>query len=113
MIVPATDVRLILTTVASRDEAEGIAHALVDEHLAACVNVIPGLASIYRWQGNVEEAEEILLLIKTTAIQLDQVEAALSRLHAYEVPEFLVLTPESAAKPYLDWLLQSSAPSRE
>jgi periplasmic divalent cation tolerance protein len=108
MIVPATEARLILTTASSRDEAERIAGFLVDEHLAACVNIIPGLASVYRWQGNVEEAEEILLLIKTTAANLDQVEAALRRLHSYDVPEFLVLTPESASKPYLDWLLETT-----
>ena len=102
MIVPATEARLIVTTAGSRDEAEHIARALVDERLAACVSIIPGLTSIYRWQGKVEAAPEFLLLIKE----------AVRRLHSYEVPEFLVLTPESASKPYLEWLLESAATPR-
>jgi periplasmic divalent cation tolerance protein len=110
MTVPANDVRLILTTASSRDEAEQIARSLVDERLAACVNVTPGLTSIYRWKGETETADELLLLIKTTAANLDRLEAALRRLHSYEVPEFLVLAPESASEPYLNWLLQSAPP---
>jgi periplasmic divalent cation tolerance protein len=102
MPVPATDARIVLTTAGSQEEAERI---------AACVNIVPGLTSIYRWQGAVESAPEFLLLIKTTAANLNPLESALRRLHSYEVPEFLVLTPEAAAKPYLDWLLQSASPS--
>jgi periplasmic divalent cation tolerance protein len=112
MIVPATEARLIVTTAGSRDEAEHIARALVDERLAACVSIIPGLTSIYRWQGKVEAAPEFLLLIKTTAANLTPLEEAVRRLHSYEVPEFLVLTPESASKPYLEWLLESAATPR-
>ena len=112
MIVPATEARLILTTAGSREEAERIARALVDEQLAACVSIIPGLTSVYRWQGKVEAAPEILLLIKTTAANLTRLEEAIRRLHSYEVPEFIVLAPESASKPYLDWLLESAAPPR-
>jgi periplasmic divalent cation tolerance protein len=110
MTVPATDSRLVLTTAVSQDEAERIARTLVDERLAACVNIIPGVTSIYRWQGARETANEILLLIKTTATNLDPLESALHRLHSYEVPEFLVLTPESASQPWLNWLLQSAHP---
>jgi periplasmic divalent cation tolerance protein len=108
MIVPATEARLILTTAGSRDEAEHIARALVDECLAACVSIIPGLTSIYRWQGKVEAAPELLLIIKTTAANLSRLEEAIRGLHSYEVPEFLVLTPESASSPYLDWLLEAT-----
>lgn len=107
MIVPAQDVRLVLSTAGSREEAERIAHALLAEHLAACVNLIPGLTSIYRWQSAVESAEEILLLIKTRAESVDRVEALVRTLHSYDVPEFLVLGSEAASKPYLEWLLQS------
>jgi|ERR1700683_81954 periplasmic divalent cation tolerance protein len=107
MIVPAQDVRLVLSTAGSREEAERIAHALVEGRLAACVNLIPGLTSIYRWQGAVESAEEILLLIKTRAESVDRVESLVRTLHSYDVPEFLVLGPEAASKPYLEWLLQS------
>jgi periplasmic divalent cation tolerance protein len=107
MIVPVTDVRIALTTTGSQEEAERIARALVEARLAACVNIIPGLTSIYRWQGAVETAGEILLVVKTTAANLKALEAAIQRLHSYEVPECLVLTPEVAGKPYLDWLLES------
>lgn len=101
------EARLILTTAGSRDEAERIAHALVEQRLAACVNLVPGLTSIYRWQGAIESAEEILLLIKTAAPRLDALQDALRSLHSYELPEFLVLTPESASQPYLAWLVES------
>ena len=112
MPVPAVDARLVLTTAGSREEAEQIARALLDDQLAACFNIIPGLTSIYRWKGDVETASEILLLIKTTGAHIERLESALRRLHSYEVREFLVLTPESASKPYLDWLTQSISESR-
>jgi periplasmic divalent cation tolerance protein len=111
-VIPATEARLILTTAGSREEAERIARALVDEQLAACVSIIPGLTSVYRWQGKVEAAPELLLLIKTTAANLTRLEEAIRRLHSYEVPEFIVLAPESASKPYLEWLLESAATPR-
>ncbi|MGC2637953.1 MAG: divalent-cation tolerance protein CutA [Acidobacteriaceae bacterium] len=101
------EARLVLTTAGSRDEAERIAHALVEQRLASCVNLVPGLTSIYRWQGAIESTDEILLLIKTAAQHVDALEARLRKLHSYDVPEFLVLTPESASQPYLAWLLES------
>lgn len=112
MLGPASEIRLILSTAGSRDEAERIAHPLVDAQLAACVNIVPGLQSIYRWQGKVESADEVLLLIKTTVANLERVESALRSAHSYEVPEFLVLTPESASEPYLRWLLESTQASQ-
>lgn len=110
MIVPATEVRLIVTTAGSREEAEAIARALVDDRLAACVNIIPGLTSIYRWKGQVETAAEILLLIKSSVGSLERLESTLRRLHTYEVPEFLVLAPEFISEAYLDWLLDENGP---
>lgn len=112
MPVPAADARLVLTAAGSREESEHIARSLLDERLAACVNIIPGLTSIYRWKGDVETASEVLLLIKTTGAHIERLESALRRLHSYEVPEFLVLTPDSASKPYLDWLMQSTSQTR-
>jgi len=112
MIVSAAQVRLVLTTAGSREEAKRIAADLVNERLAACVNLLPGLSSIYHWQGAVETASEILLLIKTTADNLDRVEAGIRRMHSYELPEFLVLTPDAASQAYLDWLLNSTEPLR-
>lgn len=108
MLASGSQLRLVLSTAGSRDEAERIAHALVDAQLAACVNIVSGLQSIYRWQGNVESANEVLLLIKTTAANLERVGSALRAAHSYDVPEFLVLTPESASEPYLRWLLEST-----
>jgi periplasmic divalent cation tolerance protein len=110
MIVTAEEVRIVLSTAESREEAERIARALVEQRLAACVNLIPGLTSIYRWQGAVQTADEILLLIKTTTANLTGVAAALRELHSYEVPEFLVLDAEAASSAYLSWLLESTNP---
>lgn len=112
MPVPAADARIVLTTTGSRDEAEQIAHSLVEERLAACVNIVPGLTSVYRWKGDTETAEEFLLIVKSVAANLDRIESTLRRLHSYELPEFLVLTPESAGKSYLNWLLLETTPQR-
>lgn len=109
MIVPATNARLIVTTAGSRGEAERIARTLVEERLAACVNLLPGLVSVYRWQGEIENADEVLLLIKTTVQHLEKVETVVRGLHSYDVPELLVLHLEGASQPYLEWLLQSTA----
>lgn len=109
MPVPASDLCLVLTTTGSRDEAERLAHALVEQRIAACVNIIPGLTSVYRWKGQVESAEEVLMLMKTTASNLQRLEDSLRSLHSYEVPEFLVLQPDSASEAYLQWLLDSAS----
>ncbi|MGH9586389.1 MAG: divalent-cation tolerance protein CutA [Acidobacteriaceae bacterium] len=93
--------------VGSLDEAQRIARELVVRRLAACVNIIPNLTSVYRWQGKIEQADEALLLIKTTESRLPALEAAIRELHSYEVPEFLVLSVESGSRPYLAWLLDS------
>jgi periplasmic divalent cation tolerance protein len=105
MIVPTPSIRLVLTTAATRDEAERLAAALVEEGLAACVSMLPAVQSFYRWQGSLESAEEVLLLIKTTQENIEAVESTLRRLHSYQIPEFLVLQPESASQPYADWLM--------
>jgi periplasmic divalent cation tolerance protein len=102
-----TDVRLAITTTGSEQEARDLAHALVDEKLAACVNILPGVESIYRWRGAVESAGECMLLIKTTAARLEAVEATVKQLHSYELPEFLVLAPESGSVGYLAWVTES------
>lgn len=102
-----TDKRLVLTTAGSRDEARRIAEALVDRKLAACVNVVPGILSIYRWKDKREEAVEWLLLIKTTAAAFERVRDAVKEMHSYEVPECLCLVIESGSHAYLDWLDES------
>jgi len=102
-----TDKRLVLTTAGSRDEARRIAEALVDGKLAACVNIVPGAVSIYRWKGKSEEAEEWLLWIKTTAAAFDRVRDAIREMHSYELPECLCLPIEDGSAEYLRWLEES------
>ena len=99
--------RIVLTTVANPGEAEQLGRALVEERLAACATMIPGVQSIYRWQGAVESATETMLLIKTGSEQLAALEARLHELHSYQTPEFLVLEVGASSHSYLDWLLSS------
>jgi periplasmic divalent cation tolerance protein len=101
--------RIVLTTASSRDEAKRIAKALVEERLAACVNLVGGVESIYRWQGAVEEAAEVLLLIKTNVEKLEALETAVRRLHSYDVPEFLIFEVNGGSAAYLKWLDDSLA----
>jgi periplasmic divalent cation tolerance protein len=101
--------RIVLTTASSRDEAKRIAKALVEGRLAACVNLVGGVESIYRWQGKVEEAAEVLLLIKTNVEKLEALETAVRRLHSYEVPEFLIFEVNGGSAAYLKWLDDSLA----
>jgi periplasmic divalent cation tolerance protein len=96
--------RVILSTATSLVEAKTIARTMVEEHLAACVNIIPGASSIYRWQGAIHEDAEWILLIKSSVEQLPGLEARLRSLHSADVPEFLVLVPESGSKDYLLWM---------
>jgi periplasmic divalent cation tolerance protein len=102
-----SDFQIVLSTCANREEAERIAHRLVELQLAACVNILPGVQSIYRWQGNVESAAEVLMVIKTRADLVPEVELTIAGLHSYEVPEFLVLPVFGGSHAYLAWLRDS------
>jgi periplasmic divalent cation tolerance protein len=102
-----TDFQIVLSTCADREEAERIAHRLVEQQLAACVNILPGAQSIYRWQGTVESAAEMLMVIKTSADLVAEVELTIANLHSYEVPEFLVLPVYGGSHAYLAWLRDS------
>ncbi|MBI4264300.1 MAG: divalent-cation tolerance protein CutA [Acidobacteria bacterium] len=95
---------IVLTTLAADADAAALARTLVDERLAACVNVLPPMTSIYRWEGRVQEDREQQLVIKTAASQLGPLEARLRELHPYEIPEFLVLTVADGSEAYLGWL---------
>ena len=97
-------VLIVFTTAANPEEAARLGRVLVEERLAACATVIPGVESIYRWKGEVESASETLLLIKTGPEQLAALEARLHELHRYETPEFLAVKAEAVSQPYLDWL---------
>lgn len=100
---------LVLSTVASAEDGERLAHALVERRVAACVNVLPGVTSFYRWEGKVQKDEERLLLIKTRADRFEDLRAALVDLHPYEVPEVIALDVARGHGPYLSWLDASVA----
>lgn len=104
--MPATWIspRLVLSTAASPDEAQRIGRTLVEERLAACATLVPGVQSIYPWKGEIESSVETLLLLKTGASQIAALEARLHELHSYETPEFLVIDVDSGSRGYLDWL---------
>src|SRR5271165_1398992 len=102
-----TDKRIVLSTCGSEEEARTIAQHLVEHHLAACVNILPQIESIYRWQDKVESAREWLLLIKTTAERFSEVSAAIRELHSYELPECIAIAVEDGGAEYLAWIADS------
>ena len=102
-----THARIVLTTAGSQDEARKIAHALVERKLAACVNIIPQIESIYRWQGKVESATEWLLIVKTQASAFPQVQDAICELHSYELPECLLIEIPDGSTDYLSWIVNN------
>ena len=102
-MVELVDLVLVLTTVPIGDLGDRIARALVEERLAACVNILPPMVSVYRWRAAVEREEERQLLVKTTESRVDAVRRRISELHPYEVPEFLVLRVADAGPDYLEW----------
>jgi len=100
-------VALVLTTIAADADGAALARTLVDERLAACVNVLPAMTSVYRWKGQVEQDREQQMVIKTTMDRLPALEARIRELHTYELPEFLVITADGGAAAYLAWLDES------
>lgn len=99
--------RVVLTTAPSVGVAEALVRALVEERLAACGNILPGLTSIYRWRGEVEREEEVLVLLKTEASAVPRLIDRVAELHPYEVPEALVLPVEAGHGPYLAWVREN------
>ena len=95
---------LVLTTAPDRAVAERIAQALCEERLAACVNLLSGVHSIYRWEGKIERAEEVQLIIKTSEARFAAVAARMRELHPYQVPELLKLRVDAGADAYLAWI---------
>ncbi len=102
------DAVVVYITVGSPDEAARLARALVTERLAACVNRVP-VESVYRWQGQLEEAPEVLLIVKTRRARLDALASRVQALHSYTVPEMIALPIVAGWPPYLDWLADESA----
>jgi periplasmic divalent cation tolerance protein len=101
----------VYTTYPSIVEAETAGRALVERRLCACVNILPGMISHYRWQGAVERAEEVVMIVKTRASLFEQVRAAVKQMHSYATPAILVVPVESIDNAYLDWLLTETEPA--
>ncbi len=99
-----TDIVMIFTTVADDERAEQLARRLVDERLAACGNLYPPMTSHYRWQGKLEQDSERQMVIKTTRDRVPALDARLAQLHAYELPEFLVVPVADGSQAYLKWV---------
>jgi periplasmic divalent cation tolerance protein len=112
MNAPSTDVRLVISTAPDSPTAERLAEHLVSTGLAACVNLLPGVLSIYRWQGVTHRDAELLLVVKTVAGRADEVVAAIEREHPYDCPEALVVAVEGGSTGYLDWV-RSTVAGRE
>jgi periplasmic divalent cation tolerance protein len=103
-----TDAIMILSTVPDAEKAGEIARALVEEHLVACVNIVPGLRSIYRWEGKLADEAEVLCIIKTARDRFDQVAARIRQMHPYSVPEIIALPIVKGFEPYLEWVRKST-----
>ena len=99
-----TDKIVVLTTCGSAEEADKIARALVSKKLAACVNVLPAVRSVYRWKGEVQDAEETLLVIKSSRALFDEVRAEIEKLHSYEVAEVIAVPIVDGSEAYLEWM---------
>jgi periplasmic divalent cation tolerance protein len=108
LVDDASRLRVVLVTVPDADAGCVLARRVVGEHLAACGNVIPGLTSVYRWDGKVQEEPEALVLFKTTEGSLAELEKRIMELHPYDVPEFLALPVTEGHGPYLRWVVRES-----
>jgi periplasmic divalent cation tolerance protein len=99
-----SDKIVVLSTCGSAEEAASIARALVERRLAACVNIVPGVRSVYRWKGAVEEAGEWLLIVKSSQALFERLEEELRKMHSYETPEIVALPVVAGSASYLEWL---------
>jgi len=96
--------RLVFATAPDPDVAKRIALAVLERRLAACVNVVPGVSSHYHWQGKIEEASEVLMVLKTTSDRIRELETFFHEIHPYDTPEFVVVSPDHVAPRYQAWL---------
>ena len=107
----ARDARVVLVTAPDAASALGLARQLVEERLIACANILPGITSVYRWEGSVREDSEVMLVLKTATSCIAELERRFHELHSYDVPEFCVLEPDHISPGYLSWLLVGVGPS--
>ena len=105
--------QLILTTCPNQEEANNLAHTLLENHLAACVSIVPTIQSIYKWEGRIVSDAEVLLFIKTRRECYAAIEEVFLQQHSYEIPELIVLPIETGLPSYLKWLDESVAPRME
>src|SRR5678810_821818 len=109
--MPDTDAIVVFMTAANVEEATRLAEMLVGAHLAACVQILPEMESVYRWQGKIERQAETLLLAKTVASKFEELEREVRSLHSYETPEIVAVPIVAGSTPYLEWLQASVKPS--
>ena len=100
----SADAIIVFMTASNGEEAARLADMLVGAHLAACVQILPEMESVYRWQGKIERAPEILLLAKTTKSKFEEIEREVRALHSYDTPEIIAVPVVAGSAPYLDWL---------
>ena len=103
-------VQLVLCTAPDSPEAQRLVRTLVEERLVACGNIVPGVTSLYRWLGEVEQASEVLIVFKTTTQAWPRLKERMVELHPYEVPELLLVNVEDGTASYLEWVSQSTQP---
>ena len=104
---------LVYTTYPSLVEAEKAGRALVGDHLAACVNILPGMVSVYRWEGAIERAEEVVMIIKTRASLAEKVRSGVKATHSYDTPAIMVLPIDNVDERYFAWILASTEAAGE
>ena len=102
--MPHTDALVVLTTVATADEAVALVRGLLERRLVACGTLLPGARSLYRWEGKVADEQEVVVLLKTRSARLDSLRVAFGELHPYKVPELLALPVEAGLEKYLQWI---------
>jgi len=107
MGVPGSEPIVVLITATDKDQAEGLANALVDAGLASCVQIMPEIRSVYKWEGSVQKAAEVLILAKTLREKFADLERRVRTAHSYEVPEILAIPVCAISQPYLKWLTEA------
>ena len=107
--MPPSDAIVVLTTVATDDEAVRLIRGLLERRLIACGTLLPGARSLYRWQGKIADEREVLVLLKTASARLEQLRSAFAELHSYKVPELLALPVSAGLDRYLDWISGETA----